>query len=97
MQQFKKFKDLPWENPVYEDVWYSSYMAPEPLCKDHKIYVPKENTMGCISAAFVAAVKVGDAFVGSKQWSAFKIVMEIGENAGQTIGWPHLHLLPVLV
>lgn len=92
----KKFKDLPWENPLYEDVWYASFYAIEPRCRDHRVYIPKENTLGCISCAFSSAYKVGETFVGTNQWKGYSIIFENGEEAGQTIGWPIIHLLPIL-
>ena len=94
MQQIKKFKDLPWKDPSYEDPWYAGYDAPEPRCSGHRIYVPKDISLGSMAAAFTAAYKVGETKVGLREWSGFSVVMEIGESAGQEIGWPHIHLLP---
>lgn len=95
MQQVKKFKDLPWKDPSYEDPWYASYDAPEPRCQGHRIYVPKDTSIGSISASFVAAYKVGETHVNLKKWTGFTINIDFGEAAGQRISWPHLNLLPV--
>lgn len=94
MQAVKKFKDLPWKDPSYEDPWYASYDAVEPRCSGHRVYVPKDTSLGSIAAAFSAAYKVGETHVGLKEWSGFAVIMEMGESAGQTVGWPHIHLLP---
>jgi diadenosine tetraphosphate (Ap4A) HIT family hydrolase len=95
MQTYKRFKDLPWNNPLHEDVWYASF-APDEETDDYRIYVPKETTPTCLSAAFIAAYKVGEVKVGTGEWSAFSIQMNIGEKSNQIVGWPHLHLVPIL-
>lgn len=92
MDNIKKFKDVPWKDPTFEDIWYASYDTSE---TGHRIYVPKENTIGCIAAAFAAAYKVGETMVGLKQCHAFTVSMENGAAAGQTVGWPHIHLFAV--
>lgn len=94
MQAIKKFKELPWKDPTYEDPWYAGYDAAEPRSPGHRIYVPKDTSLGSISAAFTAAYKVGETRVGIQEWTGFTVVMEVGESAGQTIGWPHIHLIP---
>lgn len=95
MQQIKKFSELPWTNPTYDNPWYAGYDAPDPIIEGHRIYVPKEKTLGCITAAFGAAYQVGDTMAGIGQWAGFKLTMEIGQEAGQTVGWPYIHLIPV--
>lgn len=97
LQTYKKYKDLPWTSPMFEDEWYASYMSKEPRVPEHRIYVPKDTSINCISAAFISACKVGDVMVGTNQWAGYKIIMETGEEAGQIIGWPHIHLLPVIL
>jgi hypothetical protein len=95
MQAIKKFKDLPWKGPTYDDPWYAGYDAPEPRLPGHRIYVPKDTSLGSIAAAFTAAYKVGETRVGLKEWPGFTVSMDIGETAGQSVGWPYINLFPV--
>lgn len=94
MQQIKRFKDLSCPAFAYQDNWYASYDAPNPRTLGHKIFVPKENSLGFMNLAFNAAYKLGTTMVDMKRWSGFKLLVEYGESAGQTVGWPQIHLLP---
>lgn len=95
MLKIKRFKDLPWLNPLFEDIYYCSYDARHPKTMGHRVFVPKDNSTVGINHTFNAAYKFGTTHVEMGRWKAFKLVMEHGEAAGAEFNWPHIHLLPI--
>jgi len=60
----------------------------------HLLFVPKYNSIGVLSDAFADAVRYGTARVQSGEWDGFNVGVNCGDAAGQTVPWPHVHLIP---
>jgi diadenosine tetraphosphate (Ap4A) HIT family hydrolase len=58
------------------------------------LFVPKHNTISVLSDAFEDALRFGKRKVESGEWAGFNIGMNYGTAAGQTVNWPHIHLIP---
>jgi diadenosine tetraphosphate (Ap4A) HIT family hydrolase len=56
--------------------------------------VPKYNTLGVLSDAFEDAVRYGRTMVEAGEWDGFNVGLNYGEAAGQSVNWPHVHLIP---
>jgi diadenosine tetraphosphate (Ap4A) HIT family hydrolase len=56
--------------------------------------VPVENTPVNIAVCFHAAYQHGVNMVESGDCDGFNIGQNIGESAGQTVMYPHVHLIP---
>ena len=95
MLKIKNFEKLPFKDPVYQDVWYASFFPEKPRVVGHKVYVPKEQTTTCMNAAFEAAYRFGTMMQQTGTFKAFHVCIDHGEEAGQEIGWPIIHMLPV--
>jgi diadenosine tetraphosphate (Ap4A) HIT family hydrolase len=86
--------DIPWENPIREDFHVSVYEDKYPVTKGHLLFVPKYNTTMIIAQAFNDAYRYGRAMVRNGECDSYNIGMNVGTEAGQTVPWPHIHLIP---
>ncbi len=68
------------------------YLDEFPVTEGHMLFVPLDpkNT----NLAFNKALKIAEEKVDSKEWEGFNIGLNYGESAGQSIEWPHVHLIP---
>jgi diadenosine tetraphosphate (Ap4A) HIT family hydrolase len=71
-------------------VFYDKY----PCTPGHLLFVPKYNSMELLNDAFEDAVREGKRMVEAKEWDGFNVGLNQGEAAGQTVMWPHIHLIP---
>jgi diadenosine tetraphosphate (Ap4A) HIT family hydrolase len=84
----------PWRNPIREDFHVAVYKDKFPVTEGHLLFVPKYNSMGVLRDAFNDALEWGKGQVMCGEWDGFNIGMNYGEAAGQTVMWPHVHLIP---
>jgi diadenosine tetraphosphate (Ap4A) HIT family hydrolase len=85
---------VPWTNPVQEDFHVVVYRDNYPVTEGHLLFVPKCNTVGVLRDVLEDAIKHGIQKVNEGEWDGFNIGMNVGKAAGQTIDWPHVHLIP---
>jgi diadenosine tetraphosphate (Ap4A) HIT family hydrolase len=84
----------PWTTLVREDYHVAVYEDRYPCTPGHLLFVPKHNTMTVVLDAFNDAVRHGQTMIENGQCDGFNIGMNYGSAAGQTIEWPHVHLIP---
>jgi diadenosine tetraphosphate (Ap4A) HIT family hydrolase len=84
----------PWSELVEEDYHVKVFRDLYPCTEGHLLFVPRYNTFGVLTDAFEDAIRYGKKMVDSGQWDGFNIGMNYGEAAGQTVSWPHIHLIP---
>ncbi len=68
------------------------YMEEFPVTEGHMLIVPLDPNS--IYMAFNKALRIGQEKVRDKEWDGFNVGMNWGEAAGQTVEWPHIHLIP---
>jgi ATP adenylyltransferase len=97
------FKDIPnciddsaapWTELVEEDYHVKVFQDLYPCTPGHLLFVPKYNTVGVLMDAMEDAVRHGQAQVERGEWNGFNIGLNYGAAAGQTVAWPHVHLIP---
>jgi diadenosine tetraphosphate (Ap4A) HIT family hydrolase len=86
--------NAPWRNPIREDFHVAVFEDRFPVTPGHLLFVPKYNTVDVLMDAFDDAIRWGQQMVERKEWDGFNIGMNYGKAAGQTIMWPHVHLIP---
>lgn len=86
--------NAPWTEVVEEDYHVKVFLDKYPCTPGHLLFVPKYNTLGVLSDAFEDAVRYGKKMVESGAWDGFNVGLNYGESAGQTVPWPHIHLIP---
>lgn len=85
----------PWDNLVLELPNTVVYADRYPCTPGHLLFVPRQNdNPNWIVAAMSAAVAHGNHMVKSGQCDGFNIGFNSGEAAGQTVMYPHVHLIP---
>ena len=85
---------VPWTELVEEDYHVKVFRDAYPVTEGHLLYVPKYNTFAILQDAFRDATIFGARMVQNGSWDGYNIGINIGEAAGQTVEWPHIHLIP---
>jgi diadenosine tetraphosphate (Ap4A) HIT family hydrolase len=85
---------VPWDMLVVEDFHVKVFHDKYPVTEGHLLYVPKYNTINVLMDAIEDAVRHGINQVNAGVWQGFNIGMNYGTAAGQTVSWPHIHLIP---
>jgi diadenosine tetraphosphate (Ap4A) HIT family hydrolase len=65
-----------------------------PVAVGHLLFVPNYNTSVTIGDAFEAALIYGNSMVADGKFDAFNVGINMGAAAGQTVMYPHVHLIP---
>jgi len=100
--RIRSYKDTPWcsnpkayQNIVYEDDNVIIFKDRFPVTEGHLLYVPKQVTRHLdITRCFELAYKRGVRGICEHEWDAFNVGINNGEAAGQSVMWPHVHLIP---
>jgi diadenosine tetraphosphate (Ap4A) HIT family hydrolase len=87
-------KTVPWEDMISEDYHIKVFADKYPVTEGHLLYVPKYNTVSVLMDAFEDAVRYGKSQVEIGIWDGFNVGFNYGYAAGQTVEWPHVHLIP---
>ena len=92
----KDLNEMPWdrENIVMQYKTHIVYADKFPVTEGHLLYVPRSRNFLQIMDCFTEAYKRGISGIENKEWDGFNIGMNFNEQAGQTIDWPHVHLIP---
>jgi diadenosine tetraphosphate (Ap4A) HIT family hydrolase len=65
-----------------------------PVAPGHLLFVPQYNTDRVIYDCFETAMREGRRMVDAGECNAFNIGINCGTAAGQTVMYPHVHLIP---
>ena len=84
----------PWNNQVDEKTATVVYLDKYPCTPGHRLYVPRDDHPNLIARAMEDALADGMHMVTSGECDAFNIGYNGGVAAGQTVMYPHVHLIP---
>ena len=86
----------PWTNYAEEhsDYHVAVYRDAFPVATGHLLFVPRWNKNVIIEEAMKSAFRLGYQMVVTGQWEAYNVGVNCGEAAGQTVMYPHVHLIP---
>ena len=86
----------PWDLKVgeYSDYHVSVFQDRYPVTQGHLLFVPQYNTDEVITDCFESAMRHGRKMVRDGECDAFNIGINMGQAAGQTVMYPHVHLIP---
>ena len=91
------FEESPWmgnDKPIFEDENTAVFRDKYPCVKGHTLFIPKLDTPEAIGESYKLAYYCGNQWVKEGKMEGFNIGMNIGECAGQTVFWPHIHFIP---
>jgi diadenosine tetraphosphate (Ap4A) HIT family hydrolase len=86
----------PWDLKVKElsDFHVAVFQDRYPVAQGHLLFVPMYNNGNMIKDCFSSAYYHGQKMVEEGKWEAFNIGFNCGAAAGQTVMYPHIHLIP---
>lgn len=85
----------PWDKEIDNRSRVVVYLDKYPCTPGHRLYVPKDNdNANWTVQAFEEALSDGLHMVAQGECDAFNIGFNCGEPAGQTVMYPHVHLIP---
>ena len=86
----------PWDLKVDElcDFHVTVFQDRYPVTPGHLLFVPTYNTKEVINDCFYSAMVKGQSMVEAGECEAFNIGLNMGRPAGQTVMYPHVHLIP---
>jgi len=89
-------KEKPWTNIVenLSTVETEVYLDKYPVTEGHLLFVPTRATEKGIIFALRLALETGNDILAEGKCDGFNIGLNMGKAAGQTVGWPHVHLIP---
>ena len=91
------YKDAPWldEHIVFEDENVIVYKDGYPVTEGHLLFVPKKKLQRAdITICFEYAYQWGIEGIMDYKWEAFNVGINNGVEAGQSVMWPHVHMIP---
>jgi len=100
--RLRSYKDTPWcknpkayQNIVFEDDDTIVFKDRFPVTEGHLLFVPKKVTRRLdITRCFELAYDWGVRGVLDYRWEAFNVGINNGVAAGQSVMWPHVHMIP---
>ena len=93
----KYYEECTWlgnDSPMFQNEKVSVFYDKYPTVKGHLLFVPKKNNIEHITEAYKLAFYCGEEWIKEKKMDGFNIGQNIGLAAGQSIMWPHVHLIP---
>lgn len=86
--------DAPWTDTMRKDFHVAVFYDKYPCTEGHLLFVPQYNSTGVLNETFADAFDYGKKMVDAGEWDGFNIGMNYGAAAGQTVSWPHIHVIP---
>ena len=84
----------PWNNVVREDFHIVVYADKYPCTPGHLLFVPQYNSEALIKQCFDDAFDEGQRMIEKGTCTGFNVGINWGKSAGQTVMYPHVHLIP---
>lgn len=85
---------VPWSDLAWEAHDYLVFRDGFPVTLGHLLFVPKSLESACLLKCFEAALAHGDSMVQNQLCEAYNVGINCGKAAGQTVRYPHVHLIP---
>ena len=86
----------PWDLTVdrLSDFHVAVFQDRYPVARGHLLFVPQYNTDAVVDDCFKSAMSEGQRMVATGECDAFNVGINMGAAAGQTVMYPHVHLIP---
>lgn len=94
LDQAKQQGIAPWDTVVFDNEIYKVFQDKFPVAEGHLLFVPKTNNSSGITQCFAAALELGQHLVTENHCDGFNVGINWGKAAGQTVMYPHVHLIP---
>ena len=97
IEQLTSYKEVPFpdENIVHEDENVVVYEDGFPVTEGHLLFIPKSRERRAnITICFEYAYDWGVRGIRDYKWEGFNVGINQNECAGQSVLWPHVHMIP---
>jgi len=84
----------PWTEIEYRTKTFWVFKDAYPVTEGHLLFVPTYTKPENLYECFKAAYKFGYDGVEAGKWEGFNIGQNVGQAAGQTVMYPHVHMIP---
>lgn len=84
----------PWDDLTVDLDSVKVFVDRYPVTIGHRLFVPSVNNQDNIIECFRQAYKYGDVLVRNGGCDGFNVGMNVGNSAGQTVMYPHVHCIP---
>ena len=90
------FSEIPWkeEQLLMDTKHYAVFKDKFPVTRGHLLFVPKETDWKHLAMCYKAAYNWGYGWVEQNFCDSYNIGQNCGIEAGQTVMYPHIHLIP---
>jgi diadenosine tetraphosphate (Ap4A) HIT family hydrolase len=82
------------DTPIFETEFTAVFRDRYPCVEGHTLFIPKKDTPEYIGKSYELAYQTAQDWVAEGIMAGYNVGMNIGNCAGQTIYWPHIHLIP---
>ena len=89
-----QFNEVPWKEVVIDTRDFTVFKDGFPVTEGHSLIVPREATQERIIRCMELAIKIGNDNIAKGVIDGYNIGINVGEAAGQTVMYPHVHLIP---
>ena len=89
-----EFNEIPWTDVVLDCREFTVFKDGYPVTEGHVLFVPKVEDWEHLAKCYKAAYAWGYDWVQSGYCDAYNVGQNVGTEAGQTIMYPHVHLIP---
>ena len=85
----------PWDNVEFDTRDFVVFKDAYPVTEGHTLIVPREATQENIMKCFNFAISMGydNVVSDNNNITGYNIGINMGESAGQTVMYPHVHLI----
>jgi len=87
------FEETSWVDPIHKEETYSVFEDKYPVSTGHLLFVPHTLAIKDLTDCYAAAYRWGVEWVLLNACDSFNIGQNCGPEAGQTVEWPHIHLI----
>lgn len=94
LQQAQTQGLAPWDDLVDDLQGVRVFRDRFPVTRGHLLFVPEADQPVLITQCFQLAYLRGQAMVRGGECDGFNVGMNMGAAAGQTVMYPHIHLIP---
>ena len=96
-EKIDRFEESTWmgnDTPIFQNENTAVFRDRYPCVPGHLLFIPKHDTPEAIGESYKLAYYCGGEWIKEGKMKGFNVGMNIGECAGQTIFWPHIHFIP---
>jgi len=87
-------KRAPWTSIEFRSKDFWIFKDAYPVTPGHLLFVPTQEQSHNLWECYKAAYKWGFEGIEGERWDSFNIGQNVGEAAGQTVMYPHVHMIP---